>query len=131
MSLERYSGGPNPFTVANQLLDKLGKNKADAALKNRHEEVLKNHIEYANAVHQNALEAHAAQVESRIKEISTYHKMAEPGTPFQVQTGETSVSMVKKTPKARTPKTPAAPAKTAKPLPVRDPKTGRAMKAPQ
>ena len=122
--LSNYSGGPNPFIGGINLLSKLGKNKAEARLKSHHEEILKKHIDYSNAVHQHALETHAAHVEGKIKEISAYHKMAEPGTPLQVQTGDTSVSMIKKTPKARTPKTSAAPKKVEKVV-YNDPETGQ------
>lgn len=94
-----------------------------------HQKTLESHIEYANTVHQHALDLHAAHVEGRIKEISAYHKLAKPGTPLQAQVGESSVSLVTREPKTRAPKAPAKPA--PKPLPVRDPKSGRATKAPQ
>lgn len=132
MSLEKYSGGPNPFLIAQGALSKWADKKRDMArdisVHRTHEETLQMHKEMETMTHQHAKDLMAAHVEGKLKEISAYHKLAQPGTPLQVQTGDTSVSMTTRTPKQRAPK---APAKVAKPLPVRDPKTGRAMKAPQ
>lgn len=126
--LSKYSGGPNPFVWLRDLVHEKVADK-DKARSTVHDEVLKSHIEYANTVHQHALDLHAAHVEGRIKEVTAYNKLAKPGTPLQAQVGESSVSLVTREPKTRAPKAPAKPA--PKPLPVRDPKTGRATKAPQ
>lgn len=126
MSLEQYSGGPNPFVILRDALGKLSENQRNAA---SHSSIIEKHKEYAEMVHNQAKELHDVQVAGRIREISAYHKLAEPGTQFQAQSGDTSVAMTTRTPKQRKPKEASATKPTGR-LPIRDPKTGRAMRAP-
>ena len=124
MSLANYSGGPNPFLAASALIGKLGGKKPEQA----HSEALMQHMAAAQQTHEHAvslLNAHYSAASGYMKDVN---KQAEPGTPVTVGAGAFSSTHVKKTPKV---KAPAAPVKEAKPLPVRDPKTGRAMKAPK
>lgn len=123
MSLQNYSGGPNPFLVLSSLLNKMG-SKPETA----HKEALMQHMAASQQTHEHAvnlLNAHYSAASNYMKDVN---KQAEPGTPVQVEAGAFKSAHTKKTPKV---KVVAEPVKTTKPLPVRDPKTGRAMKAPQ
>lgn len=121
MSLEQYSGGPNPFIIASKLLSKLGKKKPEQI----QSEALMHHMASAQQAHEHAvnlLTAHYTAASNYMKDVN---KQAQPGTPVQVEAGPFKSAHTKRTP---TPKTPKA-TKKPRPLPVRDPKTGRAMKA--
>lgn len=123
MSLQNYSGGPNPFIEVSKLIGKL-KKKPDQV----QSEALMHHMAAAQQTHENAvnlLNAHYSAASSYMKDVN---KVAEPGTQIQVEAGAFKSAHTKSTQK---PKAPKVPAKTPRPLPVRDPKTGRAMKAPQ
>lgn len=123
MSLQNYSGGPNPFIEASKLLGRLRKKPEQA-----HSEILQKHLEVTNQAHEHAvglINAHYSAASNYMKDVN---RSAEPGTSISVVAPGHSATYTKKTPKT---KATTAPAKTAKPLPVRDPKTGRAMKAPQ
>lgn len=123
--LSKYSGGPNPPMLAMKLLEHFTSRKPEEQVA----DVLSKHMAYVEQTHQHAvglLNAHFSGVISHMKETN---KLAEPGTQVSVASGAQSASYTKRTPKARAAAAPAA--STPKPLPVRDPKTGRAMKAPQ
>lgn len=124
MSLEKYSGGPNPFLALSALLGKMGAKKPESA----HTEALMQHMAATQQTHEHAvnlLNAHYSAASNYMKDVN---KQAEPGTAVQVEAGAFKSAHTKKTAKQ---KVVATPAPTSKPLPVRDPKTGRAMKAPQ
>lgn len=83
---------------------RLARKKADKTseqMSSSHEENLARHTEHAEMNHRHALELLSAGVEGRIKEVKAYHRLAESGKPFQAKVGDSSVSMVKRTPKAR------------------------------
>lgn len=123
--LSKYSGGPNPFVIAQNLLTKATSKKPEQQVA----EVLSRHMEYADQAHAHAVGLLNAHFSGAIAHMKETNKLAEPGTEVSVASGAQSATYTKRTPKA---KAAAAPAKPApKPLPVRDPKTGRAMKAPQ
>jgi hypothetical protein len=61
--------------------------------------------------------------------FSSVLRHAKHETPIHLSIGDVSTQFTKK-PKP-TPRTKAAPTKTPRPLPVRDPKTGRMMRAPE
>jgi len=124
MSLQNYSGGPNPFLALSSLIGKIGSKKPEQA----HSEALMRHMAATQQTHEHAvslLNAHYSAASNYMKDVN---KQAEPGTPVQVEAGAFKSAHTKKTPKA---KVVAETVKTPKPLPVRDPKTGRAMKAPE
>jgi hypothetical protein len=76
-----------------------------------------------------AEEAAQAQHGRNMEFFSSVLRHAKHETPIHLSIGDVSTQFTKK-PKP-TPRTKAAPTKTPRPLPVRDPKTGRAMKAPE
>lgn len=86
------------------------------------------HMKKAQQAHKHAVGVIQATYQSAVSHMKETNKLAEPGTSISVVAPGHSATYTKKTPKTKA--TPA-PAKTAKPLPVRDPKTGRAMKAPE
>ena len=81
--------------------------------------------------HKAGLEEQAAQAEHgrKMEFFKSTLRHAQHETPIHLGLGDTTLQFTKKSKPVRAPKT--APTKSAKPLPVRDPKTGRAMKAPE
>jgi len=126
MSLQNYSGGPNPFLVASKLIGRMGKKPEQVQ-----SEALMQHMAASSQAHEHALGLIHATYQGALSHMKETNKLAEPGTAVSVSAPGHSAAYTKKTPKAPAPTAPVAPAKTSKPLPVRDPKTGRAMKAPQ
>lgn len=79
-----------------------------------------------------AEEAAQAQHGRNMEFFSSVLRHAKHETPIHLSIGDVSTQFTKKPKAVRASKTETAPVgKTPKPLPVRDPKTGRAMKAPE
>lgn len=77
-------------------------------------------------------QSEAAQHGRRMEFVSSALRHAKHETPIHISVGEMSAQFTKKPKQSRALQAPAQqPVKTARPLPVRDPKTGRAMKAPE
>jgi hypothetical protein len=95
------------------------------------------------AAHQYGIEAasHQAGLEEQAKQAQHGRNMeffnsvlrhAKHETPIHLNMGDTSTQFTKKSKQSRTPRiAPAQASNNPRPLPVRDPKTGRAMKAPE
>jgi len=77
-----------------------------------------------------AEEAAAAQHGRNMEFFGSVLRHAKHETPIHLSIGDVTAQFTKKPKATRAPQTDAS-NKTPKPLPVRDPKTGRAMKAPQ
>jgi hypothetical protein len=77
-----------------------------------------------------AEEAAQAQHGRNMEFFGSVLRHAKHETPIHLSIGDVTAQFTKKPKATRAPKT-DEPSKTPKPLPVRDPKTGRAMKAPQ
>lgn len=133
-----FSGSDvNPFKwVAN----KLGQYPKEASSEYQHA-VAMHQAQYA--AHQYGMEAasHKAGLEEQAQQAQHGRNMeffgsvlrhAKHETPIHLSIGDVSTQFTKKPKTMRAPKTaPVQETKTARPLPVRDPKTGRAMKAPE
>lgn len=114
----------NPFLAAGRALGRLGNTSVESA----QQQALRGHLMAAQQTHEHAvnlLNAHYSAANSYMNEVN---KLAEPGTAVQTEAGPFKSAYTKRTPKKRVPK---APQKTPRPLPVRDPMTGRAMRAPE
>jgi hypothetical protein len=74
-------------------------------------------------------QASAAEHGRKMEFVNSVFRHAKHETPIHVNVGDVAAQFTKKPKQTRAPQ--ATPTKSAKPLPVRDPKTGRAMRAPQ
>ena len=113
-----------PFLAAGRALSKLG----NTSVENTQQQALMGHMMAAQQTHEHAvnlLNAHYSAAHNYMNEVN---KLAEPGTAIHTEAGPFKSAYTKRAPKPRTPKTPT---KTPRPLPIRDPKTGRAMRAPE
>jgi hypothetical protein len=123
MSLQQYSGGPNPFLELSKIIGRMGRKKPEQV----QSEALMHHMAATQQTHEHAvnlLNAHYSAASNYMKDVN---KQAEPGTPVTIGAGSFTSTHVKKTSKI---KEELESKKTHRPLPVRDPKTGRAMRAP-
>lgn len=118
MSLQNYSGGPNPFIEASKLLGKLRKKPEQA-----HTEVLQKHLEVTNQAHEHALGVIHATYQGAISHMKETNKLAEPGTEVSVSAPGHSASYTKKTKQPKTPKV-TEPEKVEKVV-YNEPGTGR------
>lgn len=92
MSLQNYSGGPNPFLALSSLIGKIGRKKPEQA----HTEALQKHFEITKQVHEHAvglINAHYSAASSYMKDVN---KRAEPGTEVSVSSGPLSSTHVKR-----------------------------------
>lgn len=113
----------NPFLSAGRALSKMGNKNVE----NPQQQALMSHMMAAQQTHEHAvnlINAHYSAAHNYMKDVN---KLAAPGTVVQTEAGPFKSAYTTRTPKPRAPKTPK---KTPRPLPIRDPKTGRAMRAP-
>lgn len=91
MSLQNYSGGPNPFLVASKLIGRMGKKPEQVQ-----SEALQKHFEVTKQAHEHAvglINAHYSAASGYMKDVN---KVAEPGTEVSVSSGPLSSTHVKR-----------------------------------
>lgn len=130
------SGDTNPFKwIAN----KLGQYPKQSTPEYQHAMAL-HQAQYASHQYGMEMESHKAGLQEqaeqaqhgrRMEFVSSALKHAKHETPLHISVGDMSAQFTKKSKQTRAPKAAPAQTKTPRPLPVRDPKTGRAMKAPE
>lgn len=83
--------------------------------------------------HKSALQEQASQAQHgrNMEFFGSVLRHAKHETPIHLSIGDVTAQFTKKPKATRAPKAETTPTKTPRPLPVRDPKTGRAMKAPE
>ena len=119
MSLQNYSGGPNPFLALSSLIGKLGSKKPEQV----QSKALMHHMAASNQAHEHALGIIHATYQGALSHMKETNKLAEPGTAVSVNAPGHSASYTKKTKKPKTPKV-TEPEKVEKVV-YNEPGTGR------
>jgi hypothetical protein len=130
------SGDVNPFKwIAN----KLGQYPKQSTPEYHHAMAL-HQAQYAAHQYGMELESHKAGLEEAAKQaehgrrqefVSSVLRHAKHETPIHISMGDYATQFTRKPKPTKAPQAAPTPTKNPRPLPVRDPKTGRAMKAPE